>query len=158
MDIKMILSIFIGALFAIAAFVIFLFVDPEIAFPVAILAGALTSLSMHISLVISEKRMNKTYEAIEKEITYPILYKTNGNITTENNVKNGNIYFCRESLIIISADDRPHLRADILKSNIEGLEFDVIHMVVHIKDGTAFLISLPNAQEVRKDLENIDWL
>ena len=108
---------------------------------------------MHFALAISERRTNKMYAELEKQITSPIFFKANGNFNLGYGVVNGNIYLCDNGIVFASVDSKPHRMQEIPAEQIWYFEFDPIHVLLHTRDGWVYEITLPNAQEVQKALE-----
>ena len=154
MDVKKILSVILGVLFAMFVFVICLLIAPDIAVLLAVLSGALFVLLIQIVFVIAERQMNKKYATIEQKISSPIFYKANGNFDLGYTVKNGMIYFCEDRIVCVSADEKPYAFEEILKSDIFRYDFDNVHLNIYTKDGRLFSITLPNVEAAVKELEN----
>lgn len=156
---KIFLSCFAGVLYAVGAYLICsLLVDLKLAIMLSVFGGAGFALLLHIVLSISEKRANKKYAAVEKQIKSPVFYKTNGNFNLGNKVRNGNIYFYEQGIVFISLDEKPYFCDEIKLSDIHKFEFDRVHMNIYTKDGRAFLIILADADAVLKALENKNWI
>ena len=103
--------------------------------------------------------MDKKYAEFEKKITSPVFYKTNGNFNLGNGkVKNGNIYFCEAGIVCLCLDEKPYTLDEILVQDIDYYQFDDIHLNIFNKDGRLFVITLPDAKNVRKVLERKDWI
>lgn len=158
MDVKMGLSLFLGVFSAIIVFVICLFLLPEIALLMAVFSAAFVMLLMHIVLTVSEEHANKKYAAAEKQIKSPILYKVNGNFNLGYKIKNGNIYFCEAGIVFISLDEKPYAYDEVLKTDIDGFEFDNIHLNIYTKDGRVYSLTIPNVDGILRELRNGSWL
>ena len=154
----MLVSIICGGIFASMLFVVLLIMNQDLAFPMAILGGAVMTLALHIIFSVLEKRRQKKYAKLEKEIKSPIFYQTEGVFHLGNKVKNGNIYFCEEGIVLASLDEKPYACDEILISNIEKYEFGKAQMSIYTKDGRAFLISMPNAEIVLNELKSKNWI
>jgi len=157
MNANLVLSIIIGAWFAIAAFLIFLFIDPESAFLYALLTGAFSTLLMHICLLVYGKKNGNRYATAENKISSPVIYKANGNFHHENQIRNGNVYFCEKSIVIISLDKKPHLFKEIRLSDVDKYAFDTVHMNISTKEGFVFSITLSDADLIAAELKSRNY-
>ncbi len=157
-DTKVVLSLAMGACFAGIAFLIVSCIDPKSAAVLAVLAFGFFALFLHMVLTISEKQINKKYSIIEKGLEISFFYKTKGNFNLGNAVRNGNIYFCETGIVFISVDRKPYLIGELSKSDIDGYEFEKIYMNIYTTDGRLFLITLPDAENVLKKLQEHRWL
>ena len=147
------LSLILGVLFAVLTLIVGLMLWPSYAVVSAVLAFVLATPMMHFALAISERRTNKMYAELEKQITSPIFFKANGNFNLGYGVVNGNIYLCDNGIVFASVDSKPHRMQEIPAEQIWYFEFDPIHVLLHTRDGWVYAITLPNAQEVQKALE-----
>lgn len=147
------LSLILGVLFAVLTLIVGLMLWPSYAVVSAVLAFVLVTPMMHFALAISERRTNKMYAELEKQITSPIFFKANGNFNLGYGVVNGNIYLCDNGIVFASVDSKPHRMQEIPAEQIWYFEFDPIHVLLHTRDGWVYEITLPNAQEVQKALE-----
>lgn len=147
------LSLILGVLFAVLTLIVGLMLWPSYAVVSAVLAFVLATPMMHFALAISERRTNKMYAELEKQITSPIFFKANGNFNLGYGVVNGNIYLCDNGIVFASVDSKPHRMQEIPAEQIWYFEFDPIHVLLHTRDGWVYEITLPNAQEVQKALE-----
>ena len=157
-DAKIFLSLLMGICFAGVAFLIVSFIDLDSALFSAVFAFGFTSLFMHIVLTISEKHANKKYSILEKSLELSFFYKTNGNFNLGSGVKNGNIYFCEKRIVFIFVDQKPYLIGELSIFDIDRYEFDQFHMNIYTTDGRNFLIALPDAENVLKQLQEKKWL
>jgi hypothetical protein len=85
-------------------------------------------------------------------------YKTNGIFNLGSAVKNGNIYFCEKKIVFIVVEQKPYLIEELSIFDIDRYEFDQIHMNIYATDGRIFLITLPDAENVLKQLQEKKWL
>ena len=112
-------------------------------------------------LSLPEKMMDLIPEIaeIEKEISSPVFYKTNGNFYLGNGrIKNGNIYFCEEGIVCVCLEEKPHTLDEILLQDIERYQFDDIHFNIFTKDGRLFLITMPDVKKVMNALKEKKWV
>ena len=105
---KIFLSLIIGASLGSVTVLVLLFILPELAMPLGLIAFGRSSIAMHVVLTVSEWRLNKKYLVLEQRITQPVLYKTNGNFAG-GPVVNCNLYFCQKSIVIASVESNPYL-------------------------------------------------
>ena len=159
MKTKVILSAFAGFLFGLFGYFVLRLIDFDLSFQLAVASGLLFALLLFPFLVVYEKVIDKRYAKIEKEITSPIFYKTNGNFNLGNGkVKNGNIYFCEAGIVCVCLEDKPYSLDEILLQDIERYQFDNIHLNIFAKDGRIFVITLPDAQKIIEELREKDWI
>lgn len=158
MKAKIFLSVFCGALFGIMTFLICIFILPEEALGLALMTGVLFALFLFPVLIYDEKKTNKKYLKLEKEITSAIFYKANGNFNLGKSVRNGNIYFCENGIIFASFDQKPFAVEEVLLPLIEKYEFDDFHMNIYTKDERKFLITTADAKEVLEILRDKKWI
>lgn len=109
-------------------------------------------------LIYDEKKTNKMYLKLEKEIISAVFYKANGNFNLGKSVRNGNIYFCENGIIFASFDQKPFAVEEVLLPFIERYEFDDIHMNIYTKDERKFFITTADAKEVLKVLKDKKWI
>ena len=155
---KILLSLFLGVLFGITTFLICIFIFPEEALAWALMAGIMFVILLLPVLIYEEKRINKKYLKLEKEIAADVFYKANGNFDVGKSVRNGNIYFCKNGILFASYDQKPFVVEGVFLSSVEKYEFDDIHMNIYTKDKRRFLITTPNAKEVLKVLKEKRWI
>lgn len=159
MKTKVILSAFAGFLFGLFGYFVLRLIDFDLSFQLAVASGLLFALLLFPFLVVYEKVIDKRYAKIEKEITSPIFYKTNGNFNLGNGkVKNGNIYFCEAGIVCVCLEDKPYSLDEILLQDIERYQFDNIHLNIFAKDGRIFVITLPDAQKILDLLMKKGWI
>lgn len=158
MKAKIFLSVFCGALFGIMTFLICIFILPEEALGLALMTGVLFALFLFPVLIYDEKKTNKKYLKLEKEIESVVFYKANGNFNLGKTVRNGNIYFCENGIIFASFDAKPFAVEEVLIPFIEKYEFDDIHINIYTKDERKFLITTADAKEILKVLKDKKWI
>lgn len=146
---KIFLSLLIGASMGSVTAVVLLFVLPGLAVPIGLLVLAFTAMAMHVVLTVSEKRTDKKYAALEKMIVHPILYKTNGNMTTAP-VMNCNLYLCPRSIVVASIEPSPYYFHEIAAGDILQYEFDRIYLTLYVNDGMIYRIMLADLPEVEQ--------
>ena len=152
-----IISAIAGAMFAAPAFLILIFIVPEIALQLSLAGGLLSMLALFSYLVIHERIVNKKFSKFEATITSPVLYKTNGSIRLGKQVKPGNIYFCENGVVFASLEEKPFITHHLLFDDIEKWEFVFIHVNIHMKDGKIFQYQIPDVPEAQKTLEEKGW-
>ena len=152
-----ILSAFFGVMLAIPTFLIIIFIMPEVALPLSLAAGLLSTLMMFLFLVIYERILNRKFAKFEATIASPILYKTNGNIRFGKKVKNGNLYFCENGVVFASLEEKPHVIHRLLFEDIEMWEFVFIHVNIHMKDGKIYQYQIPDVPQAQESLEEKEW-
>ena len=158
MKTKILLSLFLGVLLGITTFLICIFIFPEEALACALMAGIMFAILLLPVLIYEEKRINKKYLKLEKEIASDVFYKANGNFNLGKSVRNGNIYFCKNGILFVSYDRKPFAVEGVFSSSIEKYEFDDLHMNIYTKDERKFLITTSDAKEVLKILKDKKWI
>ena len=146
---KIFLSLIIGASMGSVTGLILLFILPEMAIPIGLLVLALCAMAMHVVLTVSEKRTDKKYAVLEKRILQPIVYKTNGNMTTAP-VMNCNLYLCSKSIVVASIEPSPYYFHEIAAGDILQYEFDRIYLTLYVNDGMIYRIMLADIPEVER--------
>ncbi len=158
MKVNAFLSLFISVPTSLVVFFVFHKID-EHAFLISILFGFLTFVSMFLFLTVYKKIMDKRYSKFEKEITSPILYKTNGNFKFGNGkVKNGNIYVCEERIICAFLEEKPYTVDEIPLSSIERFQCDGFHLNIITNDDRLFVILTPDAENIINILKEKDLI
>lgn len=159
MKAKVVLSAITGFLFALITYFLLQYLEIQDAFWISVFAGLLFYILLLSFLLIYEKITDKKYAEFEKEITSPVFYKTNGNFNLGNGkVKNGNIYFCRAGIVCVCLDEKPYTLDEILIQDIDSYEFGDTCMKIFAKDGRVFVITLPDAKNIKNVLERTDWI
>ena len=159
MKAKVFLSTFTGFLFGLIGYFVLLLLNIDQPFQLAVISGLLFALLLFPVLVVYGRIMDKRYAKLEKEITSPIFYKTNGNFNLGNGkVKNGNIYFCEAGIVCVCLEEKPYTLDEILLQDIERYQFDNIHLNIFAKDGRIFAITLPDAKKIIEILREKDWI
>lgn len=142
-----------GFFFGLTGYFVLNFLDMDQPFPLAVFSGVLFALLVFPVLVVHGKMLDKRFAEFEKEITSPIFYKANGNFNLGNGkVKNGNIYFCEAGIVCASLEKKPYSAEEILVQEIEGFQFDNIHLNIIAKDGRVFVITTPDAPKIIETL------
>lgn len=159
MKVRLYLSIFMGLFFGIAGYWVLVYLGFSEALIYSILAGILFALLLFIFLLLEEKYMNKKYTEVEKFISSPVLLKANGNFDLGNTVKNGNIYFCEESIVFISLDSKPYAVEEVHVSNIEKFEYDSVTKInIYTKDYRLFKIMTGDVPKIIDALMSRGWI
>lgn len=148
------LSVFMGTMFAIPAFIITKNIYGAIA------AGSLTALFLMIYLIIYKKIIEKRYLKFEQQIISPIIFKTNGNFDTGKGVRNANIYLCAESLIFITVDQKPYGMTEIPRNQVIrcDCEIDKYKLVLMLNDELVYVIQTPEQEELIIQLNQNGWI
>ncbi|MBR4768308.1 MAG: hypothetical protein IK088_04945 [Lachnospiraceae bacterium] len=153
------LSAITGVLFAALMYLVLVFVKRASAFWMAIVAGALFAACLVIVLVVYNRGLKKKYAAVEAELTSRVMYIENGNFEYgDGKIRNGNLYFCEDDLVIASFDGKPYFTVKIEKGDISRIEFESGCMTLFTKDNHALLAALPDADEIAEMLKNTGWI
>lgn len=146
---KAILSAFTGFLFGLIGYFVLILLEIEKALMIAVFGGSIFALWLFAVLIIYGHIIDKRYEKIEKDITSPVFYKTNGNFNLGNGkLKNGNIYFCEAGIVCICLEEKPYTLDQILWQDIEQFQYDNIHFNIITKDARAFILTTPDAAKI----------
>lgn len=153
------LSAFLGFFFALIAYFLLQLLEIRDALIISIFTGLMFHLLLFSYLFIHGRVIDKRYAEIEKSITSPIFYKTNGNFNLGNGkVRNGNIYFCESGIACVCLDEKPYTLDELLIQDIERYEFDNIHLNIFTKDGRIFLITTSDAKNISNVLQERGWI
>ena len=159
MKAKALLSAITGFFFGLITYFLLQYLQMDDAVLISVFAGLLFYILLFVFLLVYGKIMDKKYAEFEKKITSPIFYKTSGNFNLGNGkVKNGNIYFCEVGIVCLCLDEKPYTLDEILLQDIDRYQFDDIHLNIFAKDGRLFVITLPDAKNVIKTLNEKDWI
>ncbi|NLK39830.1 MAG: hypothetical protein GX303_06275 [Clostridiales bacterium] len=156
-DAKIFVSILSGVIGGFFAYLISVFVYPPFAVEIALIFACLVAILIFPAFVIAEKITKKRYAEVEKGIKSPVVYKTNGNFILDNQVKNGNIYFCETGILMISLHKKTWLVDEVLMQNIANISFDNLYMTLRAKDGRVFRIMMPDTAAVETALKSKKW-
>lgn len=153
------LSVFSGILFAVICYIC---CD---AFPtfsnhleISAFSGVLFALLLFPCLLLIRKREERKYAEIEKQISSPVFYKTNGNFDLGQKVRNGNIYFCEAGIVLVSLDTSPSIVEKLPISDIERYTFESVRLTIQTKDGRMYCISAADIAGIRNALKNNGWI
>ena len=153
------LSAMIGVMLAIPTLIILLFILPEYALQISLLAGCFAFILMSIFLAIHSVLDKRKYAKFESKIKAPVFCKANGNFIFGKKVRNGNVYFCEEGVIIISLlDEKPYIREVLLLSDVEELSVDGFFLLILMKDGTSYSATVSTAAELETSLAEHGWM
>ncbi len=159
MKANVVLSAIGGFLFGLFGYFVLRLLDIDQPFLFAVQAGLLFSLILFPVLVFNGIIMDKRYAKIEKEITSPIFYKTNGNFNLGNGkVKNGNIYFCEAGIVCVCLEEKPYTLDEILLQNIDHYRYTPTQLSIFTNDGRIFVIALPKTDEIIDLLMQKEWI
>lgn len=153
------LSAFTGFLFALIGYCVLHFLGIREALRLSAACGSLFALFLFAFLVIHRKVTERKYTEFEKKLHSPVFHKTGGNFTLPGGrVRSGKIYFCRDGIVCVSLDGRPHTVDEILVQDIEKYRFDDIHLHIFARDGRVFLITLPDVPAIMEALREKNWI
>lgn len=159
MKAKVVLSAIGGFLFGLFGYFVLLLLDIDQPFLFAVQAGLLFALLLFPVLGLYGTIMDKRYAKIEKEITSPIFYKTNGNFNLGNGkIKNGNIYFCEAGIVCVCLEEKPYTLDEILLQNIDHYRYTPTQLSIFTNDGRIFVIALPKTDKVIDILIQKEWI
>lgn len=154
-----ILSAMIGVMFAIPTLIILLFVLPEYALQISFLAGCFAFILMSIFLAIHVALDKRKYAEFESKIRIPVFCRAKANFTFGKKVRNGNVYFCEEGVIIIALlDEKPYIRETLLLSDVEKISVDGYSLLILMKDGKEYSATVPTAAELETSLAEKGWI
>lgn len=159
MKAKLILSTTLGVFFGVATYIILLRLNMGAeSLLLAILSGLGFGIMLLIGLLVTDKRMEKRYRELEKDIVSPVFYKTNGNFNLGHTVRNGNIYFCDDGILFALLDTKPPILEELPVYRIKSYQFDGLRLFIHTVDGEKYVITTQNVDEVRTALKNKQWI
>lgn len=156
------LAVFCGVLCGFAGYVILLFLDPEGALAAAFFGAAIFTLLLWIFLFFCRRSMDKKYAKEEMslgasfEAAFPC--KINGNFDLGREVRNGNVYFGKAGVLLLSLDKKPHIRMHIPAAQIDRLECDDMHMRIYTKDEKTLLIKSADVRQTMRMLMDMGML
>lgn len=154
-----ILSAIIGVTFAIPTYIVLIFILPEYALQISLLAGGFAFILMSIFLAIHIALDKMKYAKFESKIKIPVFIKVNGNFRFGKRVRNGKIYFCEEGVIIIALlDEKPYIRETLLRSDVEKLSIGGFLLRILMKDGTDYSATVLSAAELETSLAEKGWI
>lgn len=159
MKARLLVSALTGAMFGVVGYLLLLCIGVEGAHWIAVFCGLLFYLLMFGFLLVYGKIMDKRYSEIEKSITSPVFYKTNGNLDLGNGkVKNCNIYFCEAGIVCAGLEDKPYSLDEILLADIEEYRFEDTRIIISTKDGRAYVITASDARAILNILKEKNWI
>lgn len=153
------LSAIIAIAFAIPTLIILLFILPEYALQISLIAGCFAFILMSIFLAINVALDKRKYARFESKIKTPVFFKANGNFRFGKKVRNGNVYFCEDGVIIIALlDEKPYIREVLLLSDVEKISVDGFFLLILMKDGTSYSATVSTAAELETSLAKHGWM
>ena len=153
------LSAIIAIAFAIPTLIILLFILPEFALQISLIAGCFAFILMSIFLAINVALDKRKYAKFESKIKTPVFFKANGNFIFGKKVRNGNVYFCEDGVIIIALlDEKPYIREALLLSDVEKLSVYGFSLLILMKDGTSYSATVSTAAELETSLAKHGWM
>ena len=155
--VHLILSLAVGILFGLGSLFVMRWFRVGGA-GLAIATGLLFAWLLFGALQLNESSMRKRYAEAEKLIISPIWLQTNGNVRTGTKVRNANIYFCEEGIVLISLDQRPFALEEIPVNLIESYEFSNFQFLIRTTDERLFVIQSPESNRIRNELRRKEWI
>lgn len=159
MNAKIVLSAITSILFGLITYFVLSLFDTKGSFLLSVAAMLTFYLLLFPYLVFHEKRLDKKYVEIEKQITSPVFYKTNANFDLgRGKIKNGNLYLCEEGIVCICVEAKPYIFQQIPLHNIKRFQFDDIHLNVFTNDDRVLVATACNMHEIVKSMREKQWL
>ena len=158
MKIKAVISAIIGFFFGLTGYFVLIFCNIEQPFKLSVECGLLFAILLFVVFIVSEMIMDKRYAKFEKEITSPVFYKTNGNFYLDDNIKNGNIYFCEDGIVCVCLDEKPYTLDEILLRNIDHFRYTSTQLSIFTDDERVYVITLPRINEIIDLLVKKGWI
>ena len=154
---KILISLIVGAAGGSAAALVGLFLAPDIAIWLGLLAFAVIALALHAVMSITEARMEKQFALIERGLTSPVLYQTIANFQHGRDVVSGKVIVCRDRIVFASVEITPFSVQEIAAEQIARFELDEIHLRLFAKDGRVYHMVLPDAPEIAQVIRETYW-
>lgn len=159
MKTKTAISAVFGLFFGLITYFILWCIEEKDAFLFALVSGLFCCLALFTFLVVHEKVTDKKCAKAEKKILSQVFYKTNGNFMLRGGkIKNANIYFCEDGIVIISLDEKPCVMEKIQKGDIHEIQCDDIHFIINTGDGQFYIVTMPDAKAVFDMLREKQWI
>ncbi len=156
---EFLLATFMGVLFFVITYVIILVISPKIALVLALLSGVLFYLAIFVIILIHKIMLAKKEKELEKTFSSPFFYKTNGNFYLANGkVENVTVYFFETGILCVCFSEKHGLFEKIQVQEINGYEYDQIHLNLYTCNGRVYQMILPDAEEVITRLREKGWL
>ena len=152
------ISIFSGMIFALLTYGIVKYFGIDETLKLSVFAGALFTVILYLALLLYKRNINRKYLNLEKMITSPVFYKTNGNFSLGTKVRNGNIYFCDDEIVCVSLDQKPYTVESIIRNDILYFYYDDIHVHITTKEDRLYCITLLDVAQVLEILKEHDWI
>ncbi|MGN1451269.1 MAG: hypothetical protein ACI4XQ_04150 [Eubacteriales bacterium] len=158
MKTKTAVSAVFGFFFGLITYFILWCIEEKDAFLFALVSGLFCCLALFTFLMVREKVMDKKYAKAEKKILSHVFYKTKGNFVLHSGkIKNANIYFCEDGIVIISLDEKPCVMEKIQKGDIREIQFEDIHFIINTGEGQFYIATIPDAKAVFDMLREKQW-
>ena len=154
---KIFLSLIVGAVSGAVALVVGLLLAPDIAILLGLLAFAVIVIALHIILSVTEFRMEKQFDVIERALQSPVLYKTLANFQLGRDVVSGKVFVCRDRIVFASVEKTPFSVQEIAAEQLERFDLDDIHLRLFTKDGKEYRLVLPDAPEIAQVIRETYW-
>lgn len=148
------LSGLMGVLFAGSCYVILQILQWEDAFSLSLLAGILFGGLLFVFLFIHKKYNTKKYAQAEKEIDDTVLFTANGNFQLDRDVRNGNIYFCKDKIYFISLDKKPHITEMVFRNEVLAILTVDTQILIQKNDGAVYHIKGVDVKEADRYLQS----
>ena len=154
----MLLTWIIGVVAAIPTYIILSLLQVDRPFTWTVLGASALMLVLYPILRLSVYRTDKRYAAFEAGFQSPFFHRMNANIKMGKSVRNGNLYFCEQGIILASLDEKPVLVEELPRDSIQRFTFDEIHMEIYVNDGRVFRLTSPEIQETYNALQSKNWI
>ena len=154
----MLLTWIVGVIAAIPTYIILRLVHVARPFPWTVVGVCTLMLILYPILRLSVYKTDKRYSAFEAELRSPFFHRMNANIKLGKHIRNGNLYFCEQSIILASLDEKPTLVEELSRDSITRFTFDEIHMEIHVQDGRVFHLTSPEIRETYTALQSKNWI
>ena len=154
----MLLTWIVGIIAAIPTYIILRVLQVSRPFPWTLVAACAFMLILYPILRLSIHRTDKRYAAFEAGFKAPFFHRMNANIKFGRSLRNGNLYFCEQGIILASLDEKPALIEELPLESITRFTFDEIHMEIHVQDGRIFRLTSPEVQETHAALQAKNWV
>lgn len=158
MSTYMLLSLILGAISAVPALIVCLLLGVENPFAWTLLVSSAFALLLYPVLRVMAHRTDKKYAQFESGIKVPVFHQMNGNIRLGDYLRNGNLYFFENGIIMASLDEKPNLVEELPLSTIEHFTFEDVHMTIRLSDGRVFRITSTEVEATRAALKERDWV
>ena len=154
---KIFLSLIIGTVMGAVTLLVTLFLVPDLALPLAVLALSAVAIAMHLVLSLIETRLNKQFAKIEQMLQSPVIYKTVANFNLGSGEVNGRVYVCRDGIVLATVDQTPYAVQHIPSDQLARCEQNDMYLHLYTKAGREYRLMMPDAPEVVKIIRKSYW-